>query len=222
MALLDSENQIVAKRICEQGIRGETMHEILDELFLETQSAPSDLAAICIGTGPGSFTGIRVGVAMAQGLAFAKRLPLYPFSSLQAMILSAKAGLGSASQAGSASSSNGDSSVISAISASGGRYFISSWILDKVEEKLCTLNELVEYGSEAKYLIVSGKIPDRPLFEKSFPHIFRMEEKIDFSTITKFALSQDPILDGILRPNYLQASAAEEKKLQSPLLDKNP
>ncbi|MCB1110680.1 MAG: tRNA (adenosine(37)-N6)-threonylcarbamoyltransferase complex dimerization subunit type 1 TsaB [Chlamydiia bacterium] len=49
------------------------------EKLLDTQS----LDFIAIGTGPGAFTGTRVGVMVAKALAFAKGIPLLPFCSLK-------------------------------------------------------------------------------------------------------------------------------------------
>ena len=41
----------------------------LDLLLRELQVAPADIRAVCVGTGPGSYTGLRVGIATALGLA---------------------------------------------------------------------------------------------------------------------------------------------------------
>jgi tRNA threonylcarbamoyladenosine biosynthesis protein TsaB len=49
--------------------------------------APSALAAVACGGGPGSFTGLRVGMAVAKGLALPTRVPFYVVSSLEALAL---------------------------------------------------------------------------------------------------------------------------------------
>jgi tRNA threonylcarbamoyladenosine biosynthesis protein TsaB len=54
---------------------------------------PSDLTAVVIGLGPGSFTGLRIGLATAKGLCYAASIPLCGASSLAAMALAASAEL---------------------------------------------------------------------------------------------------------------------------------
>jgi len=58
---------------------------MLDSLLLEAKITLDELDAIAIDSGPGSFTGIRIGLGVAQGLALALRLPLLGVSSLMAL-----------------------------------------------------------------------------------------------------------------------------------------
>jgi len=54
--------------------------------FKELKISPAELTAVSVGVGPGSFTGTRVGVAAAKGLAFPRALPLIGFCSLESFV----------------------------------------------------------------------------------------------------------------------------------------
>jgi tRNA threonylcarbamoyladenosine biosynthesis protein TsaB len=60
---------------------------LCDEVLRQAGLRPSDLAAIGCGAGPGSFTGLRVGLSVAKGLALAYGTPLVLVSSLGALRL---------------------------------------------------------------------------------------------------------------------------------------
>lgn len=47
----------------------------------------SDLSAVCVGKGPGSYTGLRIGVSVAKGLCYGAGIPLLAVGSLHAMAL---------------------------------------------------------------------------------------------------------------------------------------
>jgi tRNA threonylcarbamoyladenosine biosynthesis protein TsaB len=57
----------------------------LDALFARAGVRPQDLAGITVGTGPGSYTGLRVGIAVAKGLARGLGVPLRGEPSLAVM-----------------------------------------------------------------------------------------------------------------------------------------
>ncbi len=57
----------------------------VDELLKETGVQPDDIDAIAVGKGPGSYTGLRIGVSFAKGLCYALNIPLIAIGSLDAL-----------------------------------------------------------------------------------------------------------------------------------------
>ena len=65
-----------------------------EQVLAETGVARSQLDAIAVGRGPGAFTGVRLAIAIAQGIALALDRPLLPVSTLAALAMRAPAGAG--------------------------------------------------------------------------------------------------------------------------------
>ncbi len=63
----------------------QTLMVMAQELLQQCGLAPADVTAVAVAEGPGSFTGVRIGVAAAKGFAWGGRLPCYGVSTLEAM-----------------------------------------------------------------------------------------------------------------------------------------
>lgn len=63
---------------------------IIDNLLKDADLTISDIDGIVFGRGPGSFTGLRISCSVAQGLAYANDLPIYPVSTLAAIAYKTK------------------------------------------------------------------------------------------------------------------------------------
>ena len=61
----------------------EKLHVFIEELFAETQLKLQDLNAIAVSQGPGSYTGLRIGVSAAKGLCYALSVPLIAVDTLE-------------------------------------------------------------------------------------------------------------------------------------------
>ena len=57
----------------------------VDELLRETGVQPDELDAVAVGMGPGSYTGLRIGVSFAKGLCYGLNIPLIAVGSLDAL-----------------------------------------------------------------------------------------------------------------------------------------
>ena len=64
----------------------------IDEAIKEAGLKPTDLNAVCVSKGPGSYTGLRIGVSAAKGLCYGLGIPLLSVGSLESMTNWAKTG----------------------------------------------------------------------------------------------------------------------------------
>jgi tRNA threonylcarbamoyladenosine biosynthesis protein TsaB len=79
-ALVDGD-EVLGERIS----RAQTLLEDVDALLRQAGAHPSDLDRLAVGLGPGSFTGVRIGLAVARGLALSLDLPGSGVSTLAAL-----------------------------------------------------------------------------------------------------------------------------------------
>jgi tRNA threonylcarbamoyladenosine biosynthesis protein TsaB len=69
----------------ERSSRAQTLLEDVDALLRQGGARPADVDALAVGVGPGSFTGVRVGLATARGLALALGVSVAGVSTLDAL-----------------------------------------------------------------------------------------------------------------------------------------
>ena len=64
----------------------EKLNVFIETVLQEADKKMSDIAAVAVGTGPGSYTGLRIGLSAAKGLCFALDIPLIGLSTLDVLI----------------------------------------------------------------------------------------------------------------------------------------
>lgn len=69
----------------ESGIHASALHPMIQELMHAENLSFAELAAVAVSSGPGSYTGLRIGLSAAKGLCLALNIPLISVNSLEAM-----------------------------------------------------------------------------------------------------------------------------------------
>ncbi|WP_281300004.1 MULTISPECIES: tRNA (adenosine(37)-N6)-threonylcarbamoyltransferase complex dimerization subunit type 1 TsaB [unclassified Iodidimonas] len=78
----------LASRAMRRG-QAEALLPMIADLMAAHAVARSDISHLAVTTGPGSFAGVRIGIAAARGLALALNLPLYGFGTLEVLAFAA-------------------------------------------------------------------------------------------------------------------------------------
>ena len=187
--------------------QSQMLPEVVGELLSRHAVRLTDLEGLVVGLGPGSFTGLRIGLATVKGLAYAARLPVGGASSLAAVALEGP---------------EGRVLLASAVARQGelyvGRYRrVGRRVEALAAEDAVTPNELaamlanepeaVALGpSISEYrerLVAAGAPSDRLLDAPSFPsamslaHLARLPDRFDAQALFAF------------EPHYVRASGAE-------------
>jgi tRNA threonylcarbamoyladenosine biosynthesis protein TsaB len=87
-ALIDGERVVAERSVAMRGREHEALMPAVAELLEVGDIAPSALARVVCGAGPGSFTSLRIAGAIAKGIALAAVCPLVPLSSLALVVAS--------------------------------------------------------------------------------------------------------------------------------------
>ena len=84
-ALLDG-NKLLAESYQNTGMtHSQTLMVMAEDMLKQCGKTASDVDAVAVAEGPGSFTGVRIGVAAAKGFAWGREIPCYGVSTLEAM-----------------------------------------------------------------------------------------------------------------------------------------
>jgi tRNA threonylcarbamoyladenosine biosynthesis protein TsaB len=92
VAVAAADGTVMAERQWQSRHRhGEELLARLGEALAEIGAGRRDLSGVVVGTGPGSFTGLRIGMATAKTIAYALGIPIVGVSSTRALALAAAA-----------------------------------------------------------------------------------------------------------------------------------
>lgn len=89
VALHENGQLLILREIEESGAHSQKLMDLIDSVLSVHRLEVKDLKGIAVSEGPGSYTGLRIGVSTAKGLAFSADLPLIGVSTLKALALGA-------------------------------------------------------------------------------------------------------------------------------------
>ena len=193
----------------------QTLMVMAENLLHQCGKTVNDVNAVAVAAGPGSFTGVRIGVAAAKGFAWGREVPCYGVSTLEAMALSLGEYQGYVCPVMDARRSQ----VYNALfHVSGGNYARvqedRAISLADLGEELKILREpifLVGDGSNLCYNTLLEKVPGLVL-----PPEHRMHQRAAGVALAAERMLQEggDFSGAALMPNYLRLSQAERERLE--------
>ena len=85
------DNKVVSTRyICEHKAHARILALFIDEILKENNLTAKELSAVAVSEGPGSYTGLRVGISTAKGICYGASIPLIAVGTLQILANMAK------------------------------------------------------------------------------------------------------------------------------------
>ena len=67
-------------------VHAEALHQMMKDILDRNKLKPTDLTGIAVGIGPGSYTGLRIGVTAAKGLAYALNIGMIPITTGELLV----------------------------------------------------------------------------------------------------------------------------------------
>ena len=192
----------------------QTLMVMAEDLLKACNLTVKDVQAVAVAAGPGSFTGVRIGVAAAKGFAWGGELPCYGVSTLEAMARNLGVYQGYVVPAMDARRSQ----VYTAV------FHAEKGVLSRVEEdmaiSLMELKEKIKNYAEPVFLVGDGaNLCYNTLLEEVpglvLPPEHRMHQRAAGVAMAAQAMADagDPGNGAELTPNYLRLSQAERERL---------
>jgi len=196
VAVTDSEGHPLVRHWRPPGARYDDIAEWIHDGLAEAGGVFSDLAWICVGVGPGSFTGIRIAMAFAQGLALPGELPLYGFTSFAPLLLSGT----------SPAEGLSEERRLAIIPANTGRFYAASDLQDP--GRLVDAEEGIRLADSETILSVPSITASLNPILPGFKRVHSVEDRWDVLALVDYARTSSR---DAYHPYYLQLSAAEAK-----------
>jgi tRNA threonylcarbamoyladenosine biosynthesis protein TsaB len=193
----------------------QTLMVMAEDTLKQCGKTAADVQAVAVAEGPGSFTGVRIGVAAAKGFAWGKELPCYGVSTLEAMAES----LGVYEGFVCACMDARRSQVYNAVfSAEGGKL---TRITDDRAIALAELKEELKKAEKPVFLVGDGAVLCYNTLKEEVPNLVLPPEHRIHQRAVGVAILAQRMADaglapsgGELTPNYLRLSQAEREKLE--------
>ena len=193
----------------------QTLMVMAEDVLKQCGKTAADVDAVAVAEGPGSFTGVRIGVAAAKGFAWGKEIPCYGVSTLEAMAESLGAFEGYVCPCMDARRSQVYNALFLAEGGKLTRVTEDRAIaLADLKEELKNLEKsvfLVGDGATLCYNTLSKEVPSLVL-----PPEHRLHQRAVGVAILAQRMADAGIAPsgGELTPNYLRLSQAEREKLE--------
>ena len=214
VALLQ-EDKLLAESYMNTGLtHSQTVMSMAETLLKNCGFAPCDVDAVAVAAGPGSFTGIRIGVAAAKGFAWGAEKPCYGASTLESMALQMGIHQGYVLPVMDA---RRDQLYNALFRAENGKL---QRLRDDRAISLEELKEDIKNLSEPVFLVGDGSILCYNALKDAQPELVLPQEHCMHQRATGVALAARQMIargepgDGAaLTPNYLRLSQAERERL---------
>ena len=215
VALLE-DGKLLAESYQNTGLtHSQTLMVMAQDMLNTLALTPGDVDAVAVAAGPGSFTGVRIGVAAAKGFAWGQEIPCYGVSTLEAMVRSLGAYQGYVCPCMDARRSQ----VYNAL------FYVNHGTPERVTEDRAI--SLAELGAELKslkepiFLVGDGSNLCYNTLLESVPNLVlppehRMHQRAVGVALAaqKQAEAGDPGDANALTPNYLRLSQAERERAE--------